>query len=104
MDPDLIYTYETQKNIISLDMNRFNSPLLTDALIAVWSLLMNLGTQRAVSLCQPHISFFFFFFFIKLYILKCPMSLLSRPPESKSQYFTIYEIPQFIAHFLNVGK
>ena len=54
MGPSLIYSYEMQKTKLPpFDLNCFTSPLLTHTLVAICSLLRNLGTQQPVSLHIP---------------------------------------------------
>ena len=49
VNPSLIYRHEKS----SFALKRFKKALHTDALVAIYSLLRGLGTQRAVSLRIP---------------------------------------------------
>ena len=56
MNPNLIYSHQTQKKII-FDLKRLNKALHTDALVAICSSPKDLGTQRTVSLRIPKRSY-----------------------------------------------
>ena len=48
MNPSLIYSHQTQRKS-SFDLKRFNKALYTDALVAIYSSLRDLGTSAYIN-------------------------------------------------------
>ena len=73
----------------------FNKVLHTDALVAIFSSLRDLGTHRAVSLRILKRSYL-----LKRYHVKCLMPALFLPPESPVR---VIKFPNFLTHFFLGG-